>query len=383
MRIAFATIFDPRDITRGSGTFYYMSHEMEQMGHQLFYVGPVPVRDPIVTRVNKFVHREILRKRYKTYLDPFVAYLRGRAVSGKLEDINYDILITNDFAIAGYTRTEKPIVLYTDAMIPFDYPSGVHPQSRIAGLSSVGVFLYKKTISRGLERATLSVFPAEWSASEALKYHSFPNKIKVIPFGANIKDPGKRIASQRDFQDVMNKKQLNLLFVGKDWERKGGNTAVKTINELNKRNIPAVLNVVGAIPPASLINDRVYSHGLLNKSKPEDERLLTSLYQTSDIFILPSVSEGFVIAALEAAAYGLPTLAYNVNGVNQAVKNGQSGILVPLSHSVDEFIATIEKWYNDPEAYNQLAIGARRHFEKSVNWSFSLSTLFSEIKKML
>ena len=48
-----------------------------------------------------------------------------------------------------------------------------------------------------------------------------------------------------------------------------------------------------------------------------------------DVFVLPSVYEGFGVAAVEASASGLPVVASNVYGLPDAVRHGLTGLLVP------------------------------------------------------
>ena len=49
--------------------------------------------------------------------------------------------------------------------------------------------------------------------------------------------------------------------------------------------------------------------------------------QESDILLLPSSIEGFGIAFVEAASYGLPSLAFDNTGVSTVVKMGKVGFL--------------------------------------------------------
>ncbi|MGH8283919.1 MAG: glycosyltransferase family 4 protein [Gammaproteobacteria bacterium] len=65
-----------------------------------------------------------------------------------------------------------------------------------------------------------------------------------------------------------------------------------------------------------------------------DDSVLSAAYQAADVLVFPVRSlpgdvEGFGMVAIEAAAHGLPTIAFAVGGVSDAVADGQSGWLVP------------------------------------------------------
>lgn len=78
---------------------------------------------------------------------------------------------------------------------------------------------------------------------------------------------------------------------------------------------------------------------------PVDEPELLAAYAASDVHVfpvreVPGDVEGFGMVAIEAAAYGLPTVATRVGGVPDAVADGRSGYLVPAADPV-AFVAAV------------------------------------------
>jgi glycosyltransferase involved in cell wall biosynthesis len=380
MEIAIAANYDLSDVRRGSGTFYSMAREMERQGNVVHRVGPLDVQHPLTYRILSAMTRR-LGTRHLSYLDPFLGRARGRLLNQKLAGIHYDALVTKDFCLAAFNGCSKPVVLYTDLMFARNYQQNINPSHSRMMFPSVWAAQY--CTERGLERADLSAFPAEWAAAEALKYKSGKReKIHVVPFGANVEDPTDRVAKGRTLSQIKEKGTFDLLFVGKDWSRKGGKTAVETVYRLKDAGINARIHIVGIQPSEIPQDNSVRFYGLLEKSVEKDWRVLDDLYRKCDAFILPSVSEGFVNVALESAAYGLPVLAYDAQGVRGAVHE-EGGVLLPLGSPAQVFSDAVLRWYQEPGAYERLVAGARRHYECRVNWRTSVSTLMRLIEGLI
>jgi glycosyltransferase involved in cell wall biosynthesis len=382
LKIAFATVSDLRDIRQGSGTFYNLAQEIENQGHTVARVCPFTFDVPLTARLINSIHRR-LGKRHPLFLDPFVGPRTGTQVNKRLANLEYDVLLTNDMSIAAFTTASKPVVNYTDVMITPDYSEKNLPGCRLGNMSALALGLCRQTLRQALRRSALTVFPAEWAARAARSYCEDHHKIKVIPFGANVADPGREIAQRRTWERVKAKGCLDLLFVGKDWIRKGGDVAVEAVRTLNASGMKARLHVVGAELPGTVSTGQVQQYGLLDKSKPEELELLKGLFTNADAFILPSSSEGYVISVLEAAAFGLPTLAYDADGVRHAVMDGRSGLLFPRGSEGQIFAKAVLSWRDRPEAYEALTWGARLHYETSANWRSCVSSLIGTITNTL
>jgi glycosyltransferase involved in cell wall biosynthesis len=79
----------------------------------------------------------------------------------------------------------------------------------------------------------------------------------------------------------------------------------------------------------------------------------------ADIFVLPSRSEGFSNAIVEAMAASLPVIATNVGGNSEAVQHGISGVIVPPEDS-DALAAAIVQLLSDPAKARQMGAEGKR-----------------------
>lgn len=76
-------------------------------------------------------------------------------------------------------------------------------------------------------------------------------------------------------------------------------------------------------------------------------------YRRMNIFVLPSVYEGFGIVLLEAMAAGIPVIATSVHGIKEVVVDGESGILIPPKNP-DAIAGAIIKLIENPQLTSQL-----------------------------
>ena len=70
------------------------------------------------------------------------------------------------------------------------------------------------------------------------------------------------------------------------------------------------------------------------------------MYNCADVFALPSIQEGQGIVLLEAQASAKPVVAFDIGGVNEAVRNGETGLLVKRGNT-DELADAIMKLLSD------------------------------------
>ena len=141
-----------------------------------------------------------------------------------------------------------------------------------------------------------------------------PERAHVIPPGVDTRQwrpPERRPANDR----------VQLLFVGGNFERKGGRLLLDTFRSLRLHD-RAELQIVTRDPVEPSPGVTVH-HGLENNS-PE----LLNLYRCADAFVLPTLADCFSIASIEAMAMGLPVITSAIGGIPDIVEHGQTGFLV-------------------------------------------------------
>lgn len=88
---------------------------------------------------------------------------------------------------------------------------------------------------------------------------------------------------------------------------------------------------------------------------PAPERYMAA----ADVFVLPSYREGFGSVVIEAAACGIPTIAYRIDGVVDAIVENHTGCFVAKGN-VEELAQAMERLGSDPEMLSDLGEAAHR-----------------------
>ena len=95
----------------------------------------------------------------------------------------------------------------------------------------------------------------------------------------------------------------------------------------------------------------------------EEEKV--SLLSRAHLLVVPSVREGFGINVIEAASAGVPAIGYNVPGLRDSIRHGETGYLVD---SRDEAAARIVDLFKDHSAYTQMSCNCL-DYAKGFDWS--------------
>ena len=143
---------------------------------------------------------------------------------------------------------------------------------------------------------------------------------------------------------------LRIITVGSLVWVKGTTYALQAFRLLLDRGIAARLTLVGDGPEKQRIlytiedlglRDHVELAGRLTPVEVRDR------LQESDVFVLPSLSEGFCNAAVEAMGCGVPVVMTNCGGVREGVTDGIEGFIVPV-RDPEAMAAAVERLARDP-----------------------------------
>lgn len=132
---------------------------------------------------------------------------------------------------------------------------------------------------------------------------------------------------------------LRIVFVGNDWERKGGPRLLRWHQE--RWADRAELHVCSAGAPVDPGARNVVWHG----ATPH-EKLVEEVLPAADLMVMPTREDRFLIAAQEAQAAGVPVVTSRLAAIPEVVADGVSGLLCEREDDAG-FIAAVESLMND------------------------------------
>jgi glycosyltransferase involved in cell wall biosynthesis len=183
---------------------------------------------------------------------------------------------------------------------------------------------YWSSWRRELDLADVVVVNSQWSRAALESEGASPGKIAVVPLayeprsGAEAQPMPQRKVPDR-FSD---ERKLRVLFLGQIIPRKGVRPLLDAIRQLQGE--PIEFHFVGPSAPA-------YEHELRNSANiawhgalPRDQT--DRHYAAADVFVLPTLSDGFALTQLEAMSFGLPVIASRFCG--EVVRDRENGLIL-------------------------------------------------------
>lgn len=379
MNIAFVTTYNAKNIVNWSGLGYYISKSLEDSGNKLQYIGDLRQITTPFNFLKKIFYSRILHQQYPIDRTVAAATSYSKEILKNLMVQSPDVIFSLGTIPVAYLDSDVPKIIYTDAT----FASMLGYYKSFSDLSAETIRLGHEMEQKALNACTLAIFASEWAANSAVNdYGIDPSKVKVVPFGANICVD----YTQQDILKFIRQRGrllLKILFNGRDWDRKGGDLVLKTVEALIKRGLEVELHVVGVKQlPFKELPSYVIDHGFLNKQVQAESSELTELYKSCHFLFLPSEAEAFGIVFSEASAYGMPSISKATGGITTAIINGKNGYALDPQAGVNDYADLISAIFSDYERYTQLALSSYKEYTTRLNWKTAgkeLVNLMSEI----
>lgn len=177
------------------------------------------------------------------------------------------------------------------------------------------------------------------------------HQLKQIYNGINIKYYERAITSNLKKRDEfgLGKDDFVCATVGRFVPVKGHTYLIKAIQKVVKVIPEAKFLFVGDGELKSKLSEEIKSYDLQRNIFLLGARSdIATILSCINVFLLPSLNEGFGMVLIEAMAARKPVIATNVGGVPEVIINGTTGILVP-PEDPEAFSSAIIKLYNNPE----------------------------------
>ena len=272
----------------------------------------------------------------------------------------------------------EPHIVHINLPGPYDGQMGlVAPLARFAGSSAVVVTEHLPRVERLWKRAVVKEFSYQWvdkvltictsNVKQLVERQGVrPDKIEVIYNGvsANMGDNCAAIRSVERRRLEMDSGEVGIVYVGSLIERKGLDVLLAALGGMDADGWR--LFVVGTGERESQYKRIAGEMGLGTRVRflgSVDDAKIEGILCAMDLLVLPSFMEGMPYVILEAMACSLPVVSTRIDGIPEAVPDGEVGLLVE-SGDVTSLRRAIERLVTDKALRDTLGANARYRFNK-------------------
>ena len=364
VRVGIITATDPADKRSWSGTYYRMNKALNEEFSTVINLGPVRLGNlsyymmHLQLKICEKFHRYVFQKRYNKAHSHIRSRYYGRFFDKVIRKHEIDVLFAPSASTEiAHLKTNIPICYFADATVAIilDY------YDLYANFSKKSKKISNEIEQRAINKSVTQVFSSQWAFDSAKQDYGSKNTF-IVKFGANIDEEPKDEDLVKQYDSV-----INILFVGVDWKRKGGDIVLDTIDKLDKNGYNVHLTVIGCVPP--LKHPKINVIPFLNKNDKDDMRMLQDLFNKAHLFFLPTRADCTPIVFCEANAYGLPVITTDTGGVSSVIENGVNGFMLPINAGSEDYFKIIADLISDKEKLKKMAISSREKYLKELNWS--------------
>jgi glycosyltransferase involved in cell wall biosynthesis len=364
MKVGLVNTYDVKDVKVWAGIPLYVSIMLEKLfGDKVHYI-QLPLQRNLYSYVKGFYFNRIRKRKYLEWTDEAVIK-RSKKSFERIAKEEFDLIITFQFFLVPILkRANTKVVWWSDATFN-------NLLNNYSYVTDVSAFCTKG--GHNLQRRAISISDAiilssDWATNSAINdYSAIEKKISKVPFSSHL----SVFPSIQEVDEIVKNKDkqvIKLLFIGIDWERKGGNEAVAVVDNLNRKGNKAIMYAVGSEIPATHKNNKsIIAVGFVDKSTVAGENKIIDLLKEASFLILPSRAECFGIVFCEANSYALPAITTNVGGIPSVIKNGVNGVSFDLPHFVNDASAFILENLPGSKSYTELCYNSFLFYKQEMS----------------
>lgn len=360
-----ATLEDPYNPRSWSGTPFNMRMALEKRIEKLSIVSNLkPKRTPLNAALRILLGGK--PPRYPLYLTAAAQEQFAKETLQAIERFRPDAMLTiSSHCVVRMGVPPVPTFMFSDApWISYKETYRDFEPTPLLGKR------FARLEADAAKRYTGLIFSSDWAVDEAQRLYGVSRKkLHSIPLGATWIPDGDA-SELATTVEARPDDRLDLLYVGKDWERKGGPLAVQIAQGLRDSGVANVrLHIAGCQPeiPADAAA-LVQVYGFLDPKNPKDAAVLKSLFLRSHFLVVPTRAECFGLVFAEAQAFALPPVSRRVQAVPSIVLDGKTGILEDADAPASAYVKRIFAIVRDRVRYREMAYAARSQFESSLTW---------------
>ncbi len=185
-------------------------------------------------------------------------------------------------------------------------------------------------------------------------------KIHVVNNGVPLPDPIQEEAKAAiRHQYRIGLDEIWVVAAGRLTEAKDFSTLLKAIGLLRERGLPLRVTIGGEGELRDHLEREVRDLGIEDQvDLPGNLNDLQGIMQAADMLAMPSLWEGLPLTLLEAMACELPIVGTRIKGLEDVVKQGEQGLLVPV-RDPHALANALEQMAEDPETRRAMGVSAR------------------------
>jgi glycosyltransferase involved in cell wall biosynthesis len=312
-------------------------------------------------------------------LFPLDNWFFNRSVAKSVQSFNADIYEAH--AVSGYgllkalnsQGIKKPFIHTVHGVLADEYE-----QAKKIGYESFRGRIANSFMQRlarqeeeTAQKANLIVTISRYSVQKLKEHYNVDEaKVRIVPNGVDIekfKPLPDRAAARQQFGLGH---EPCVLFVGSLIPRKGLPFLIEAAKKIVKQQSETKFLIVGEGPLRNQLDTVLKAANLSTNfmffGNLRDDTL-SKVYNCADVFALPSIQEGQGIVLLEAQACAKPIVAFDIGGVNEAVRNGETGLLAKLGNT-NEFADLLLKLISDKGLQQKMGSDGRRFVLENFTW---------------